>query len=629
MPSFLIPQNPDFFDEWVAKALAAKKTIRISARSPWQGYTPDLDPHQAPPTSSSSMSGLVARPDPGGTGEVLMQDAGFSRVDSARLPLTSSEGGGFTNITMLAQFNRTNSLGAETGEHDTTFLALVGGDNSTAGSTELWRLKQDGTWENVAFESSTGSVNSAHEPQAGREFLSDWAEFPAGAPNRDDEPAYSGSIDEPVFVWCNLQDRVMVYPNDNTSTENAQFEPLTNRFSATFKAATVEHFGGRLYFGNTIENTTQHRQRIRRTALFTADPLETTAGAGAFDIRDFSGDLLRLEKLADLLVAYFTDGVAFIRTTDVATSPDRVQLLRERRGLLSTHSVVSVGAQEHFGIFDDGWFFLDPSGRWTEVGMVEIDGVQTPKWKETFYGLLDITFRHRTVVSYDGKFVRIAFTAEASSDPDNQEVWIFDPRGNRVFRESYPVTVWGDMDRAIRAGQTWSSLTDTWSDLSGTWKSLGSDFGLKALHHGTTTGHVLSHDYDAISQFDIIGLIDKNPSYNYVGMLSSIGDPTVLKKATKLWVEHIHSGPGSITMSVLGGNDSEGLETGSVSLDSSAIQGDVNTVFRNFNFSSANLRYSVSGTAPVRIRSIMADVDITASEERITAPSQSGGGGGG
>ncbi len=611
MPSFLIPQNPDFFDEWVAKALAAKKTIRITARSPWQGYMPDLDPHQAPPTGMSPIVGLVARPDPDGAGEVLMQDAGFDRVDSARLPLTSSVGS-HTNITMLAQFNRTNSVGAETGEYNTTLLALVGGDNANEGSTELWRLLQAGTWENVAFESSTGGVDTTHEPQAGREFLSDWAEFPAGAPGR---AAYSAEIIEPVFVWCNLQDRVMVYPNDDTSTENAQFEPLTNRFSANFRAATVEHFGGRLYFGNTIEGTTQHRQRIRRTALFTADPLETTAGAGAFDIRDFSGDLLRLEKLGDLLAAYFTDGVAFIRTTDVATSPDRVQLLREKRGLISTHSVVSVGNQEHFGIFDDGWFFLDPSGRWTEVGLVEIDGVQTPKWKETFYGQLDINFRNRTVVSYDGRFIRIAFTRQREEgDTDNQDVWIFDPRGNRVFTDQYPVTVWGQMDRTLQTGTIWSALIGTWSGLAGSWESLGSIFGLQALHHGTTTGHVLSHNYDLQTQFD--GANDVLPTFSLAGMLSAVGDPTVLKKALKLWVEEVHSAQGSLTLGVTG-DSSEGGESGLVPFSTTANVGDINTIFQTLNFSSTNLGYTVSGTAPVRIRSIMADVEITASEERL------------
>lgn len=611
MPNFLIPQNPDFIDKWVAEAAATRRVVRISARSPWQGYVPDLDPHQSPPTGAIEVTGLVARPDPNSNGEVLMPDAGFARVDSANLPL-ADVGGSHRNVTMLAQFNRTTSVGADSsGEYGPVLVALVGGETGTGGSTTFWRLLQAGTWEEVPWSIAGTDPPIGHIPSADREFLSDWAEFPAGAPGRG---AYNGNIDEPVFVWCNLNDRVMVYPIDDgvTGIEDSAFETLTDRFGADFKAATVEHFGGRLYFGNTIENGTHHRQRIRRTALFTADPLETSPGAGVKDIRDFSGDLLRLEKLGDLMAAYFTDGVAFIRVTDVATSPDRVQLLREKRGLLSTHSVVSVGSQEHFGIYDDGWFFLDPSGRWTEAGLVEIDGVQTPKWKETFYNLLDVEKRHRTVVSYDGRFVRIAFTANGQTD--NQEVWIFDPRGNRVFRDTYPVVCWGEMERTLAAAEIWSGQTETWSQISGTWASLAAQFGLKATHHGTTGGHVLSHNYDGISQFD--GANDVNPSFSYTFMLSAIGDPTKFKRALKLWIEQVHSASPAVTIRV-SGDSTEGFEEGSVDLSSVGIPGDVNTVFRTFNFTAANLQFKVSGTSPVRMRSIMADVDITGSEERV------------
>jgi hypothetical protein len=447
-------------------------------------------------------------------------------------------------------------------------LALITGNGSDAGSSELWRVKpSDGTWEQVTYETVTGTPDTALEPLADRESMSDWAQFPAGAPTRGD---YSAEIDEPVFVWCNLQDNVMVYPNDNTTPENSQFEPLVeDSFNGTFKAKTVEHFGGRLYFGNTIEDSTHHRQRIRRTALFTADVDPTLPGAGAFDIRDFAGDLLRLEKMGDMMVAYFTDGTAFIRLSDVATSPDRVQLLREKRGLLATHAMCSVGNQEHFGIFDDGWFFLDPSGRWTEVGMQNIEGKQVPLWKETFYNMVDMDFRHRMVVNYDGRYIRIAFTAKTTVDPDaqdfvdldNQEVWIFDPRGNRVFRDTYPVTCWAEANANIRDAIDWDDLTTSWSDLEGSWLSLAAKFSLKNLNHGTTAGHVLVHDYDIITKFDTETGLNTKPNFAFSGVLSSLGDPTELKTALKLWLEYVHTGAGSVVLTV-SGNPSDGQESG-------------------------------------------------------------------
>jgi hypothetical protein len=336
-------------------------------------------------------------------------------------------------------------------------------------------------------------------------------------------------------------------------------------------------------------------------------------GSGAFDIRDFSGDLLRLEKLGDLLVAYFTDGTAFIRLSDVATAPDRVQLLREKRGLLATHAVTSVGNQEHFGIFDDGWFFLDPSGRWTEVGMLNIDGKHVPMWKETFYNLIDMNNRHRTVVSYDGRYVRIAFTA-LGGDTDNQEVWVFDPRGNRVFRDRYPVTVWGEHNVQIKAATDWDDLTESWSDLLGSWASMSAQFGVKALMHGTTTGHVMTHSYDTRTRYSGDLELTFSPFYQFVSMNSSGGDPTRLKTFLKLWMEHIYTGAGKSSLRL----EADGQDSAAnVSFNADSSPGDIDTIFRNFNVTSVNFRFGVRGTAPILIRSLLADIATTPMEERL------------
>jgi hypothetical protein len=412
---------------------------------------------------------------------------------------------------------------------------------------------------------------------------------------------------------------VFVYPVDDgvLAIEDGPYETLTDQFNATFKAKTVEHFAGRLYFGNTIEDTTHYRQRIRRTGLFTADPDPATPGAGAQDIRELSGDLLRLEKLGNIMVAYFTDGVAFVSPTNVATAPDQIDLLREKRGLLSTHAVVSVGDQEHFGIFDDGWYFLDPSGRWTEVGMLDIEGVRTSKWKEAFYTDFDIDNRDRLVVSYDGQFVRI--TKPTVGFDENEQVWIFDPRGNRVFLDNYPVVCWGEMDRQLQTAPAWNATAyagQTWEDTPGSWASYAAKFGLKALHHGTTTGHVLSHNINLPTRYDVTNLSTVNPTFSISGVLSSLGDPTTLKTATKLWVEQVHSNTGNVNLTV-SGDSTEGSESGGVNFSLTGSLGDINTVFRTFNFTAANLKYTISGTAPVRIRSIIADAVLTPLEERL------------
>jgi len=645
VPSHLVPMNEDIFQQWVAKAEAPRQIVRITARAPWQGYCPDLPPDHASPSAFQAIYGLVARPDTGGHGEVLMHDAGFSTVDGANLPLTTDSvpaapASGFLAITMLAAFNRTTAAGAKTtgSEYEgPTLLALVGGNDSTVGSTELWRLLPSaGTWERVPY-CLHANVTAANEASASRAFLSDWAEFPAGAPGRSVITGNdgSGAISEPVFVWCNLQDQVMMYPVPDAVAapalliEDGAYEPLTNQFTDDFRAATVEHFGGRLYFGHTVEAGTHHRQRIRRTALFTADPYALRPGAGAFDVRDFAGDLLRLEKLADMMVAYFEDGVAFIRTTDVATAPDRVQLLREKRGLLSTHSVVSVGNQEHFGIFDDGWFFLDPSGRWTEAGVINVEGVQLPKWKETFYRTIDLDKKDRCVVSYDGRYVRIAFTAVGETD--NERVWNFDPRGNRVFIDEYPVVCWGEVNAQLRAAVLWDELVPgsewtpdgTWAGLSTpgltswSWEMLGAQFGLKNMHHGTLLGDVLVHDYAQHARWNTLSRALESARWGATSLLTSGGDPTTLKTATKLWVEQVNSGTKNVTMRV-GGDSTEGRESQSIYWSLEGVVDDISTTWATFNFTATQLFYQLAGFHPVRIRSVHFDIAVGESRERYS-----------
>ena len=319
------------------------------------------------------------------------------------------------------------------------------------------------------------------------------------------------------------------------------------------------------------------------------------------------------------MAAYFEDGVAFIRSTDVATSPDGVQLLRERRGLLSTHAVVPVGDQEHFGIFDDGWFFLDPSGRWTEAGVAEIDGIRVRKWKETFYGGLDVESRHRMYTEYDGNFIRIIYPK--SGDTETEEVWTYDPRGNRVYTNRYPAISFGLIETQIRAGVTWANLSaealpgGTWGELDKSWAGLGAKFGLKSLSHGTTTGYVLAHDYNLITQYDTVAAAAVNPSFQYASHLSSLGDPTVLKNGGRLWVEYIQTGTGPVTLRI-DGDTSEGFESGSVDMDASGAIGDINTIYRDFNFTSANLKFTVSGTSPVLIRSFRLEATASQGEER-------------
>jgi hypothetical protein len=427
----------------------------------------------------------------------------------------------------------------------------------------------------------------------------------------------------------------MVYPADSVGgADQHNYDILTDQLGAHFIAKTVEAFNGRLYFGNTTEvGGIQHHQRIRRTPVFNCDPDPTNIGAGALDIREFSGDLLRLEKLGQVMAAYFEDGTAFIRSTDVATSPDAVQILREKRGLVSTHSVVSVEDQKHFGIFDDGWFFLDSSGRWQEVGIVDIDGTPTHKWKRTFYENLDIENRHRLFVSYDGNFIRIAYPRVGVDDIS--EVWVYDPKSDRLFIEDYLdgnyITCFGHINAQIAEELLWSDGDaeydiwggDNWSTIFATWSTVGAKFGLQALCHGNVGGYVLTHDPNMIARWNTVTELFEYPDYEYHIPKSALGEPRLLKTANKVWLEYVHTGGASTNMAVrVVGNQNAhlpdpGWEAGVFdTTPAGRTAGEVLTAKQFFHFTDTELGVELSGTSPVIIRSLESDYTLQRWEER-------------
>ncbi len=124
--------------------------------------------------------------------------------------------------------------------------------------------------------------------------------FPAGSPGR---PSYTGAIVEPAWIWTNNVDPVYVFP---AGTGLQTYQDLTAQAAlAPFLARSCATFNGRIYFLNTSENAVRRRQRLRRTAVFQADPSTTLAGSGSQDLLQFRGDGLRVEPLGSVLAIYF------------------------------------------------------------------------------------------------------------------------------------------------------------------------------------------------------------------------------------------------------------------------------------------------------------------------------------
>ena len=305
-------------------------------------------------------------------------------------------------------------------------------------------------------------------------------------------------------------------------------------------------------------------------------------------------------------------------------APDDIQVLTTKRGVLGTHAVTDIGSNTHFGIFTDGWWLLDSSGRWREAGVGEVGGVPVEKWKKDFYSNLYFNNRHRLQVEYrhETRQVYIAYPKLDSGyeDPavagaeDITDVWIYDIDTDRVFKEKYPVTCWGNYTTQITSGLIWSGAGAIfWSDVGlGSWAAQGSTFGVRALVHGTLEGYVELHDPSLITrdQRQTAPVVVTSPTYNYVTHCRNFDKGARnLYTADRLLMEYINASSPNPTFRVFG----QGLsgQEGAVDI-SRGSPGDTETAERFFRFTSQHIGFQVRGTSPVLIRSF--DLDYYSDE---------------
>jgi hypothetical protein len=616
MPTSLIHPNPNIQQAMRALSRTNTPMVTVKAQPPWGGYLPDLDPSQVGANVCASMYNLVPGGAAGGSGEVLEVPPGFEELDTANLPL-----GGGDHILLLGWFPRTDVSGDRSGEFQPTIMAIEAGDGGTPGTGRLFRLQPStAAWQEIAHSDLAASValSGDYPGDTAETHLYDWAVMPNGAsPRTDLSPGTDGvnpDITEPAFVFTNLLDPVMVYPVDPGagSSEHGDYEILTAAFGAgasAFRARSVEAWGDRLNYLNTIEDGVHYRQRLRRTGLGTADPDPAVDGSGSLDFRDFTEDGYRVEGLGNLLACYFGDGVAVVRRSGNPVAPYEVQTLTTKRGLLSTHSLANLGDGTHLGIFSDGWFFLNSSGQFTEAGLAEVGGVPTSKWKHTFLNRLDMDLRERIYLFYDQINRWVWLTLPMDGAPENQETWIYEPHGDRVFPTSIPATVFGAVNQQLEAGVLIGGLPAESGDgtiggLTGTIGSFGAKYGTKAIIHGTNNGLVMMHNPNLSTQVNIGSRQAEEAAYLYKTVLSSAGSPRTLKTAHRLLMEHVKTSGGDPTFRVFG---NAGLsEQGVVSL-AAGSDGDVVTVSQHFRTSSRQLGFEVSGRGPIQIRNFELD----------------------
>jgi hypothetical protein len=512
--------------------------------------------------------------------------------------------------------------GVKSGTQDTKAIALTAGDDTNDGSFQVWQLDPaSSTWEDIPYG---GTLVSGNPDQAGGingdasaiASMPDSCTHPGGAPDRAAAGAgpgitTAGDIDAPCFVFTNNIDPVYVYPDVDGGTT---YEELTSELTS-FRAVSCETFGDRVYFLNTYEDSIRLPQRLRRTARGTADPTTALVGSGSIDLEEFSGQGLRCETLGDVLACYFEDGTAFVRQTGIATVPNAVQVLDERRGLMGTHSVVPVGDNKHFGIFSDGWWLLDSSARWTKVGVASLGGTEVTKWTDTFYGTLDYLNRHRIQMGYDPvkNWVRISQPlqrpAGSTADPDFL-VWIYDLNSDRVWVDDYKSltganpTCWGFVNIPSTSAQTWTAeqtATTTWAQRQAegppptSWRELtGATFGLEVVVHGTDTGKVMEHTPDIITKDGQI------PEFSYPSPALDFGSPRSLKTANRIHMEYINvSNDNNVSLVAKDGRGNTSSSTDGMNQGGS---GDVETASGWYRLTDERIGLIANGTGAVKIR---------------------------
>ena len=557
MPLEIVPRSNQYFERLRDQVRTAAPIETLRGEAPWLGYVPDLPAQRVGINGAQLCQNVVAKVDQGQQGEILTQPPGYTVVDPNTTWETNVEANFHASsenvATMIGWFPRTNSDGLETGNQGPTLLMATAGDGSTADSGQLWRIEPtSGDWQEITHDVTGGSLAltagypgsvTAQQPTP---QLIDWAAAPFGATPRTGLAAFTPT--EPCFVFTNYQDAVYIYPGEQAAAGDEKYQELTLAFNAKkFYARSVELWGDRLNFFNTQEDDVIWQRRLRRTAIGNCDPDPTEIGSGFQDLDQFSGAGLRVETLGDMLACYLTDGMAVARRTGNRTQPYHIEIITKDRGLLSTHSVTPIGGGRHFGIFTDGFFIVDTSGQFREVGLSNLDGAIGSKFKQAFFDRINLELVDRIHMTYDQRYQWIYITAPfdgLEEENTNREVWIYDITSDRIWPQTYGATVFGHGSLVTQAGLEYGDLDGGYDDWSGTYGDASSRYGLAALLHGNNGGVVMQYDYDIITRdSDVVNDPQASaiPGFVYSTVISPIGNPRGMKTVREVLLEHVRS----------------------------------------------------------------------------------------
>lgn len=584
----------------------APKFIQIAG--PWGGYVPDLDPRQVDYRSAIDMYGLV--PD----GEILTYDYGWRRYESSstRLPLgvngsnVASTGASATAplpVVGLARWNRQDASPQN--------IAIVCGSGSSTGL--LWSYPDGGTaWSAVLPDASGTRITDTSEA------LFDWTNYAYG---------YGVTSGTGLLIATNNVNDVLYYPSNAGLTTYSSF-PYG---AGSLKASSCEVWNERLVVLNTLPAGGSRKPlELRWTEPSWSTPTAavwTNVGAGALILKELAGVGLRLLRLGDVLACYTSDGVAVCYRTGQATSPIQLEYLSRTRGLLGRRSVVDLGGGVHFGLFTDGWFFLDRNGQWTEAGTANADATVLRKWAHTFYESLDFGLADRIDMVYDAPrgFIYIAWPDRnartlnpGGGSGRNNRVWVFDLHGNRVWPDKYDrgfsvnqtPTCWGRFQELGPAAITWDthSVTDTpwsyagpasWSPTGWArpWIQFASPTQTSRVVHGSANGLVHQHSSDLYTRDGT------TPTWQFKVHSDPLREPFKHKTVDRLWLEYVQTTVATLLgVTVTSANGENLASRGAVTL--TTHPGAVSNAVVSTRVTATHPVFELVGSHPVILRAL-------------------------
>jgi hypothetical protein len=607
----------------LAKEDEEKQRIVAIGRAPWLGYCPDIPPHLLRYLAGfQSCQGVVARSR--GHGECLTQDDGQVFVFQAPTAAKALVG--------ADDFQLTN------GDNEPVFIWAY---DAGVGTIQVGRLTT--ALAIVELDPSPSPLGTV--PTGDRDVLWDMAAFPPGAPTRNYGASYDG-ISSPCMVMCGGDENgptepVLITPGEapvTTIDYDLYMELWETTFPAAagstapvypFKAKSCEAFAGRMHWLNTTEGTVNYPQRLRYSALGTADPSNAQIGSGAFSMREFKRHGLRVETLGNQLACYFGDGVAFVTRTGSPVDPYRYQVISKTRGLLSTHALCAYHANVHFGIFDDGWWKLNSSGQWEPVGVIEVDegggrDVLMHKWKQTFYSQLDTSKRHQITTVYDPgnrriliAWPKIGGSGSVPSNPQMVEVWSYDVDQDRVW-PLYPLDVsqWAAVNRTLQAGTLINALTNPIDSYQNKIDEWGSKTGLRAVMHGSSIGAVYSWESSSFNHVAVAG--DGYPAFWSPHAFIASEDIEKTTTLSRVGLEFVCYGINAAAFSVEDASDNSGETQTRTIPGNQGTTGRVQYGFAHFHHHAEAHRLTFSTTAPFEVRAMRLQFEMIDGDARTT-----------